>query len=111
MVTRRLIAVSAGLVLTLGLTAAITADTTQPAPAPTFTKDIKPLADAKCRGCHATAMSNYDTLIAKKLVVANKPDDSKYYTKPSGKASHGGGNVWKDKADLVKAWIASGAAK
>lgn len=77
----------------------------------TFAKDIKPLADARCKGCHGATMSDYSKLISSKLVVPNKPDESKYYLKPSGKAQHGGGDVWKDKADLVKAWIASGAPK
>jgi hypothetical protein len=87
-----------------------TADSSSAKVTTTFTKDIKPLT-SKCQGCHAGAMSDYDKLITKKLVVPNKPNDSKFYLKPSGKLGHPGGDVWKDKTDLVKTWIATGATK
>ena len=63
-----------------------------------FAKDVQPLAD-------------YDNIIAKKYVVPGKPDASLYYMNPAGKAHHPGGNVWKEKSDMIKSWIACGAPK
>lgn len=76
-----------------------------------FASDIGPLAEARCKGCHADQMSNYNTITSEKWVVPGKPDQSSYYRKPAGIVEHGGGNVWKDKADLVRRWITAGASK
>lgn len=92
-------------------TASTTALGAGPDAAVTFAKDIKPLADERCKKCHKTEMSDYNNLISKKLVKPGDPQGSPYYTKAIGKADHPGGNVWKDKADLVKNWIAAGAPK
>ncbi len=63
------------------------------APTLTFTHDIQPLAVDRCSGCHGTAMSDYDNIIAKKYVVPGKPADSTYYLKPAGLSEHPGGNA------------------
>jgi len=77
----------------------------------TFTKDIKPLAEARCTRCHGGKMSDYDNIIAKKYVAPGDPQKSRYYTNAAGITEHPGGNVWKEKADLVKQWISAGAPR
>lgn len=77
----------------------------------TFTDSIKPVAEVQCKRCHGQQMSDYATITAKKWVVPGEPEQSRYYMKPSGRARHSGGKAWKDKADLVRRWIAAGAPK
>lgn len=82
---------------------------TQPAqPTLTFTKDIKPLAEERCDGCHggmATGkMSIYSD--ASKYVTPNNPDSSPFYVRPTGK-NHV--NAWGDRATVVRNWINQGA--
>lgn len=76
----------------------------------TFAADIKPLAEARCKGCHGAQMTDYGNIKTRQYVIPGNPDQSRYYTKPSGKATHGGADAWKDKADLVRQWIVDGAA-
>ena len=56
-------------------------------------------------------MSDCDNIAAKKYMIPGKLEDSPYYLKPAGITRQPEGNVWKDKADLVKQWIAAGTPR
>jgi len=88
-----------------------------PTPPPStlaFDPDIRPLA-GRCGACHpalvpnAGRMDDYANITSQGFVKPGDPDNSPYYTKPSGKAPHGGGPVWGTDAQTVHDWIQQGA--
>ncbi len=95
---------------TLGVGVMIPPQPTQYPAQLSFERDIKPLADSHCKECHGEIMSDYANIASKKYITPGSPDQSRYYTKPTGKASHGGESAWRDKADTIRNWIETGAA-
>ena len=93
-----------------------------------FYKDIRPILQANCQGCHQPAkarssgdyvMTSYDLLVKageseEAPVVAGKPDESylvQLITSEDGKAEMPRGRkpLHKTEIDLIRKWIAQGA--
>jgi len=86
-----------------------------------FRRDVAPILRSNCLPCH-NAQRNYAGLrietapLARKAIVAGQPDQSKLYTTmetPTGKPGAmppGGPQVPKAQRDVIRQWIATGAA-
>src|SRR5215213_8465232 len=106
--------------------AAVAADKPAPAEKVSYFKQIRPIFQAHCQGCHQPAKSRGDYVMTsfkalldggasgEKAIVAAKPNESKLLkdiTPVKGKARMPEGKkpLHESEIDLVKKWIAEGA--
>jgi WD40 repeat protein len=116
------------IVLLFGLTVSADEKPAGMLPDVSFYKDIRPILQATCQGCHQPAkaksageyvMTSYDLLVKageseEAPVVAGKPDDSylvQLITPENGKAEMPRGKkpLHKAEIDLIRKWIVQGA--
>jgi uncharacterized membrane protein len=93
----------------------------QTAQSPTYNKDVKPILDSKCVGCHSQ-FSSYNGVVngvgsgycsGRRYVVPGDPNSSLIYLKitnpPCGSKMPPGGSLSEDEIDTIKNWILGGA--
>jgi uncharacterized membrane protein len=93
----------------------------QTAQSPTYNKDVKPILDSRCVGCHSQ-LSSYNGVVngvgtgscsGRNYVVKGNPDSSLIYLKitnpPCGSKMPQGGSLSQSEIDTIKNWISAGA--
>jgi len=87
-----------------------------------YAKDVQPIFNDNCAGCHGGAggltLTSYDSLMAGgakgPVIVAGSPDTSELYKRITGQSQpsmpRGGAPLSQDKIDLIAKWIKEGAA-
>jgi uncharacterized membrane protein len=93
----------------------------QTAQSPTYNKDVKPILDSRCVGCHSQ-LSSYNGVVngvgtgscsGRNYVVKGNPDSSLIYLKitnpPCGSKMPQGGSLSQGEIDTIKNWILGGA--
>ncbi len=95
--------------------------TQQQVQAPTYNRDVKPILDGKCVGCHSN-LSSYSGVVNgvgsgscanRKYVIKGEPNSSLIYLKitnpPCGGKMPQGGSLSQSEIDTIKDWISAGA--
>ena len=87
-----------------------------------YTKDVQPIFNESCTGCHGKSggltLTSYNSVMvggAKgPVIVAGDPDASELYKRITGQSQpampRGGAPLSQDKIDLISKWIKEGAA-
>ncbi len=76
---------------------------------PTYSSILKNILTAKCVACHDSVVTNYDTLMASKWVVANDLVNSPLYVWVKNGKMPRRQKLSQDEIDVIGGWISDGA--